>query len=52
MLINQNEATRIRTPYILKILSLYRVLHERSNNTAYFTEHFKFQEKLTFADVL
>ena len=28
------------------------MLHERSNNTASFVEHLKFQKKLTFADAL
>ena len=28
----------------------YRVLHERNNSTASFTEHIKFQEKVTLAD--
>ena len=27
---------------------IYRVLHERSNITAPFAEHLKFQEKMTF----
>ena len=29
---------------------IYRVLHERSNITAFFAEHLEFQEKLTFTD--
>ena len=31
---------------------IYRVLHERSNITASFEEHLKFQERLTFAHAL
>ena len=32
--------------------AIYRVLHERRNHTASFTEHLKLQEKLTLADAL
>ena len=46
---NQNKKTRMRIFYILK--TLYRVLHERSNITAPSTEHLKFPENMTFAEV-
>ena len=32
--------------------AIYSVLHEESDNTASSAKHLKFQEKLTFADVL
>ena len=32
--------------------AIYRVLHERRNHTASFTERLKLQEKLTLADAL
>ena len=31
---------------------MYTVLHKRSNNTASFVEHLKYQEKVTYADAL
>ena len=31
--------------------AIYRVLYERSNITASFGEHLKFQEKITFIEV-
>ena len=33
-------------------IATYRALHKQSNKTASFTEHIKFQEKLTFIDAL
>ena len=32
--------------------AIYIVLHERCNITAFFEEHLKFQEKLTFTNAL
>ena len=31
--------------------AIYRVLHERCNNTAFFAEHQKFQEKVSSTNV-
>ena len=43
---NQNEDT------IHFEIATYKVIHERSNKTAPFAEHLKFQEKLTSVDAL
>ena len=45
---NQNKKTKTKILNLLKMLYIYRVLHERSNITASFTDRLKFQEKVTF----
>ena len=49
---NQDRTTRARTLCNLKMLSIYEVLHERSNITTSFEEHLKLLEKLTFTYAL
>ena len=48
MLRNQNKTTTIRDTLHFES-NIYRVLHERSNNTASLAEHLKFPERLAFA---
>ena len=45
---NQNKRNRIMHFEI----ATYRVLHERSNKTASFQEHLKFQEEMAFIHAL
>ena len=47
---NQNKKVKNQDTINFEI-AIYRVLHERSNNTAPFPEHLKFPEKMTFTEM-
>ena len=47
---NQNKKVKNQDTIHFEI-AIYRVLHERSNNTALFPEQLTFPEKMTFAEV-
>ena len=49
---NQNQKTKIKTLSIHFENAIHRVLHERSNITAPFTERLEFPEKKTFTHSL